>query len=60
MAPHIAQADTNLEAVLDRLTHSASLLTLDPGTAFAAVVRAIDKTISRFGAFIRSSLGLDC
>ena len=39
------QVATDLQAELDRLTYSAYLLTLDPGKAFSAVVRAIDGSI---------------
>jgi hypothetical protein len=45
MIPQTSQADTNLEAELDRLTYSAYLLTLDPGKALSAVERAIDASL---------------
>ena len=45
MTPQTSQTDTNLQADLDRLTYSAYLLTLDPGKAFSAVVRAIDGSL---------------
>jgi hypothetical protein len=37
--------DDNLQPEIDRLTYSAYLLTLDPGKAFSAVVRAIDGSL---------------
>ncbi len=45
MTPQTNQTDTNLQAELDRLTHSAYLLTLDPGKAFSAVARATDGSL---------------
>jgi hypothetical protein len=45
MTPQTSQTDTNLQAELDHLTYSAYLLTLDPGKAFSAVVRAIDGSL---------------
>lgn len=46
--------DGNLQGELDRLTYSAYLLTLDPGRAFSAVLRAIDG--SMVGAYVHSDL----
>jgi hypothetical protein len=54
MTPQMSQADTNLEAELDRLTYSAHLLTLDPGKAFSAVMRAIDGSLE--GTTVNSDL----
>lgn len=54
MTPHMGQADTNLEAELDRLTYSAYRLTLDPGKVFSAMVRAIDGSLE--GTTINSDL----
>jgi hypothetical protein len=46
MTPQMSQTtDDNLQAEIDRLTYSAYLLTLDPGKAFSAVVRAIDRSL---------------
>ena len=46
MTPQMSQTtDNNLQAELDRLTYSAYLLTLDPGKAFSAVMRAIDGSL---------------
>jgi hypothetical protein len=46
MTPQMSQAtEKNLQAELDRLTYYAYLLTLDPGTAFSAVARAIDGSL---------------
>jgi hypothetical protein len=46
MTPQMSQTtDNNLQAEIDRLTYSAYLLTLDPGKAFSAVVRAIDGSL---------------
>jgi hypothetical protein len=46
MTPQLSQTtDDNLQAEIDRLTYSAYLLTLDPGKAFSAVVRAIDGSL---------------
>jgi len=46
MTPQMSQTtDDNLQAEIDRLTYSAYLLTLDPGKAFSAVVRAIDGSL---------------
>lgn len=43
MSPQTSQTtDDNLQAELDRLTYSAYLLTLDPGTAVSVVMQAID------------------
>jgi hypothetical protein len=44
MTPQTSQTDTNLQAELDRLTYSAYLLTLDPGKAFSAVARALERS----------------
>jgi hypothetical protein len=54
MIPQTSQADTNLEAELDRLTYSAYLLTLDPGKAFSAVMRAVDGSLE--GTTVNSDL----
>ena len=46
MTPQMSRTtDDNLQAEIDRLTYSAYLLTLDPGKAFSAVVRAIDGSL---------------
>jgi hypothetical protein len=46
MTPQMSQTtDDNLQPEIDRLTYSAYLLTLDPGKAFSAVVRAIDGSL---------------
>ena len=46
MTPQMSQTtDNNLQAEIDRLTCSAYLLTLDPGKALSAVVRAIDGSL---------------
>ena len=46
MTPQMSQAtENNLQAELDRLTYSAYLLTLDPGKAFWAVMRAVDGSL---------------
>ena len=46
MTPQVSQTtDDNLQAEIDRLTYSAYLLTLDPGKAFSAAVRAIDGSL---------------
>ena len=46
MTPQMSRTtDDDLQAEIDRLTYSAYLLTLDPGKAFSAVVRAIDGSL---------------
>ena len=48
MTPQMSQTtDNNLQAEIDRLTCSAYLLTLDPGKALSAVVRAIDGSLEQ-------------
>jgi hypothetical protein len=45
MTPQMIQAtEKDLQAVLDQLTYSAYLLTLDPGKAFSAVARALEES----------------
>src|ERR1700722_5538496 len=39
--------ETNIEAEVDRLTHSAYLLTLDPGLALSLVLTALDWSVEK-------------
>src|ERR1700722_1973976 len=39
--------ETNIEAEVDRLTHSAYLLTLDPGLALSVVLTALDWSLEK-------------
>src|SRR5690242_18964569 len=51
MTPQLSQtSDNNHQAQLDRLNYSAYLLTLDPGKAFSAVARAIDRYLEEITA----------
>ena len=46
MTPQIGPAqDTDIQSELNRLTHSAYLLTLDPGAAVSVVMNAIDGSL---------------
>lgn len=47
MTPQISQAaDKDIQSELNRLTHSAYLLTLDPGLAVSLVMTAIDGSLA--------------
>ena len=55
MTQQMSQAtQDDLQAELERLTFSAYLLTLDPGEAFSAVVRALDRSLE--GTSVNSDL----